>query len=284
MTPTIRRLTGPRLLVLCCLMTTPLIADAGEHKFRLELDVKMDMVVEGESESLKSTMAVDYAWEHGSAARALSLNSLKMQVRSGGEALADMRISADEFTVKRPDRTVRIKAVDAPEELKAKLLDTFNTPLLKITRDAEGAILKRVILVKPSSAVFDGEGLIDNILFFHPDAPKHKKEWKLPVKMHAADGISIGGNLTYTKQASKAGLIVCGMSGDLGLIGKGGKNGQTPVDEGTYRVNGTASYDPKLGIWRAADQRLLMNFAFTEDGSKVTTQGEMRMVLKHLAD
>src|SRR5258706_6803236 len=142
---------------------------------------------------LESDAESAYAWTVNGQERTLSYDSMHMAVKVDGKLTTDITMSAKRYAKLQEDGTVAdVDLEHAPDRMRAALADTFNTPLAKLTVDADGRELegsRTILAVRAGKALVDNGALISSTLMHTPFFPD-KNEWQAPA------AISIGGSNT----------------------------------------------------------------------------------------
>ncbi|MDB5321462.1 MAG: hypothetical protein JWN40_3093, partial [Phycisphaerales bacterium] len=221
---------------------------------------------------LESDAESAYAWTVNGQERTLSYDSLHMAIKVDGKLSTDITMSAKRYAKLQDDGTIAdVDLANAPERMRTALADTFNTPLAKLTVDANGQEVegsRTILAVRAGKALVDNGALISSTLM-HAPFFIDKKEWQAPAAISIGGSNTTQGTLTYTQIADENRLPTFTVTGTL-LRDAVTKPGSPFTDKNFKQVvKGKQSYDPALGEWVAATWSIDNSFEVFKNDKRV---------------
>lgn len=245
----------------------PAPKDASEARFKVSVQAKLTMTINGQNEKIEANAAFEYTWKRDGQVKTLVVDGAEVRAIVGGTELMNARMSRAGFNDIKDGKTVKLE--DAPDQLKKLLTDSFGTPVCKLELDAIGKEAKRTILAGPGASQMIDSGMIANALLFHPWYPADQNEWQANMEVSSGQGLA-SGQATYTKIPGGKGGQAVKVSGTLTADGVKGPNGLT-VKDGKYVVTGEQTYDPARKEWIAGKMTMDVSFKMFQGNTAIGT-------------
>lgn len=211
--------------------------------------------------------------------RALSLHLNEYTFRSKRDGVEDffMKMNKDLYLIRSNGKSQEKRYKDANEHTRGLLKSRFRDSYARLTLDKEGKELTRKVN-DDGKGLFMLRNIIHNARWFHVRFSK-EKTWKATRVFDLGRGGTITGPMTLTKQDKKdaAGNTIVKVSGVMTKAEA--KTTQGTMKNIKYVVNGTQSYNEKLGIWIAGQSAIKTSYELVLPKASVKMTGTMKLTL-----
>jgi len=255
-----------------------------EHSFKLAIKANMEMTIQGKKQPIDADTVLGYTWSTEGDERTLSFDSLRVKVINDGMQLLNTQMDREKVANTQDGKTEEVMFDAAPEELKAMLRDSFDTPICRIQVDAKRKELKRTVVAGPGAKDLTDQGMIANALFFHPPF-QDKAEFTAANEISMGNGGFAKGNLTYKKVPGGKGGQAFKVSGTLGNDSFTPAGSPLTIKKAKYVVTGEQVYDPKLREWISGKLSIKTSFDMTSnDAVFATAAGTMELTFRRVEE
>ncbi len=225
-------------------------SSAQTREYQLSIDSAMQVRSPGQPKPKEMTAVtlLSYAHDRKDAREDVLIRSLNVKVSTEGKTLMDREMSRAGASFQQGTQSATPMPFDQAPPALQKILKEFDTPLAKVTLDAQGAESARELLVDKESVLLEN-GMVDNARLMHPPFPADQDRWESPAKLAMGNGQYAKGNLTYEKKGTRDdGTVEVQVAGELKAEGK---FGPADIKTGIYKVKGEQAYDPASKTWKS---------------------------------
>ena len=281
--------TLPRLVLSLCFAIASLArpvwaadpAPGDTHHFKVTLDSKLDMTVQGQKQHLDAVSSLRYNWTRSTSERVLVYESVEVKTNIDGKPLMDSTMSRAKMVNVQGGKTDEVSYDAAPDALKKMLRDSFDVPVYKLQVDQNTKELKRTVVAGEGAKDLIANGLVANALLFHPPFYRDQEKWTADSEVTMGNGGFARGRLQYQKVSSGPAGIVFKVSGTLA-----NESFQMPpvtIKNATYVVNGEETYDPRQREWVAGKMTMDITYKLWANNQDVGgTSGTMVLTFQEM--
>jgi hypothetical protein len=251
-------------------------ADRPGLPFRESIRADMAVTAGASKQAVAAKSDFDYRLTRTGAGLETAIDGFTLTTSVNGREASHTEMNRDAILIRERGETKNVKRADAPAEALA-ILDSFGTSLAVSKLDAEGGEVSR--RAKPVAGPLADPAIVENTRIFHPKFARDRDSWDAPAVFPLGKGQQARGTLHYAKRkrVGTDGPVFVDVSGDLSVQGMMGK---ARITKGTYRVEGTQTYDPALGEWVAGDLSVAITMdAALPDGTPVKGGGTTTLTM-----
>jgi hypothetical protein len=208
-----------------------------------------------------------------------ALHSAEIALRHREQMVIQTRIRRSRFQGRLlPDAPVLTVSHNESPALLRDLLDRFDTAAAVLAIDDNGRVIDR-------RTRFEGplHAIVETLMSIHTPIPGDASSWDVPAQLAMGHGQTARGTLRFEKANSPPGEgpIQVKVSGVLRAEGTIVGN---LIKDGTYKVTGEQTYDPKAKGWRSARWSVEIETELAAQGATVAhARGKMIVESRALA-
>jgi hypothetical protein len=211
---------------------------------------------------------LSYTWAVTPSRRVLTINSMSSKITAAGVTV--MQYSADAALVVSLKDGVEKKTPvgELPPEKRECVEDAFGKPACVLEVDANGRETgRKMTMTNAAKRLLGGDGVVTNVLFFHPVTLPAGKSWAAERTLDSGDAGTIGGTIEF-KESPEAGPVkTFAISGSL-------KPSKLPDEkvgprDFTCALSGRQTFDPNTKVWQSARVTADMGFESIVEGKSL---------------
>ncbi|MDF1666650.1 MAG: hypothetical protein P1V97_33180 [Planctomycetota bacterium] len=247
------------------------------HAYKLHIDTKVKIKINGQEVLLDSPTTAHYVNEGSPSKYSVQLSRLILTVTVDGNENSHMDMSKDRMKIRRSGKEQIIAFGEGNAQLKALLKANFHQAMATITTDKAGKELSRTV-PKPNPSTRMLSGILHNIRWFHVGFAA-EKTWTETREFDLGKGGTISGPIVFTKQDKKdaQGNTVVKLSGKMSK-----KSIKTPtgtLESVSYLFEGHQSYDEKRKIWVSGQTTVKATYKMMTPQGKADSSGTIILTL-----
>jgi hypothetical protein len=236
-------------------------AEAQQRRaFKFTLISQLDTQVAGQQQKVDADTDVQYTWTRDGDKRILSFDSMRTKVKMDGQETMAVFMSGEKFATREQGKTKVVPIEQTPPQMKTVLQDSYGVPICILHVDQNGREVKREVVARPGAKNMVDQGMIVNVMLFHPPYMPADREWLAPAEVSMGNGGVAKGELNY-KRAEVGGGNVVTVSGTLSNDRYQQPNSPVTMKDAKYVIAGEQTYEPAIKDWVAT--KLTMDISFT---------------------
>lgn len=252
------------------------VEQKSKYKYAIDSDIKMN--VGAEKVNVGAKTEIHYENVKKATETAVTIHSMAVVSLVNGIENMNIHMAKKGMSLVQQGQKREIPYDKAPKQ-QQEMLDTFGSPIMKVTLDANGKETKRELVNKSQAAKnLQKDGMLKNARLFHPEFSS-KKEWTAKREIAMGNGNLISGDLKYVKSDKPAanGNTVVKVSGTM--VKKSMVNGGITMENIKYVVSGQEEYDPKKKIWVSGELKMVVSWDVKTPGGNGKASGTMTVTL-----
>lgn len=253
-----------------------IVEQKSKYKYAIDSDIKMNVGTDKVNVGAKTE--IHYENTKKATETAVTIHSMAVVSLVNGIENMNIRMAKKGMSLTQQGQKREIPYDKAPKP-QQEMLDTFGSPIMKVTLDANGKETKRELVNKSQAAKnLQKDGMLKNARLFHPEFSS-KKEWTSKREIAMGNGNVITGDLKYVKsdKAAANGNTVVNVSGTM--TKKSMASGGITMENIKYVVTGKEEYDPKKKIWVSGALNIVVSWDVKTPGGNGKASGTMKVTL-----
>lgn len=198
------------------------------------------------------------------------IDRLRVRAVQNGTVREDFEMTRDGMLRRKGKEMLKVAAETAPERLRMMLNDAFGHPVVRLTVDANGRELERLVSTRPGAKSLIQSGAVENVRLFHAPFHADRRRWTAPVTVSMGSGGFARGELSYEiaprRPDDPPNLL------RVSVAGKAVGENTTPAFQSKnaeYDISGVQMYDTSRREWDSGRLTMKLSYDVYRDDEKL---------------